>query len=294
MGSASRFGSCSLLFYVLLVAQCTHINSSRGSWKDVDKQAYNLQQTTMDDHIQILAKQTHDDHDNDHDHDDLSYHIFFTINDLKVGKKIPLYFSIKDPSTSPPLLPRAEADSIPFSSSQLPQLLQFLSFSKDSPQAKAMQQTLHQCELQPLDGETKFCSTSFESMLDFTRSIFGTKTQFKVLTTKLLSKHTSVLQNYTVLEVPQALEAVNKMVACHAMPYPYKVFYCHCQEGDHQRVFEVLLGGENGERVEAVGVCHMDTSQWNDDHVAFRVLGIRPGGSPVCHVFPTDNLIWVA
>lgn len=82
------------------------------------------------------------------------------------------------------------------------------------------------------------------------------------------------------------------MVACHSFPYPYAVFHCHSQEGEN-RVYRVLLGGDNGDRVEAVVVCHMDTSKWDSDHVSFQVLGIEAGSSPVCHVFPACDLVWV-
>ncbi|KAK2392831.1 BURP domain-containing protein BNM2A [Trifolium repens] len=83
-----------------------------------------------------------------------------------------------------------------------------------------------------------------------------------------------------------------KIVACHTVPYPHAVFYCHSQESEN-RVYKVLLGGENGDKVEAMVVCHMDTSQWAPSHVSFQVLGVTPGSSSVCHFFPADNYIWV-
>ncbi|WJX42416.1 hypothetical protein P8452_29654 [Trifolium repens] len=64
------------------------------------------------------------------------------------------------------------------------------------------------------------------------------------------------------------------------------------QESEN-RVYKVLLGGENGDKVEAMVVCHMDTSQWAPSHVSFQVLGVTPGSSSVCHFFPADNYIWV-
>lgn len=290
-----RIASFSFLFYVILLSQCcTHSNGSRKI-----KEMYDLlQQTALDENNGIHAKHAHDDHlQMIHDHHpssqmEPSLNIFFSTNDLKVGKSIPIYFSRNSPSSSPHFLPKEESDSIPFSLSQLQNLLDFFSFPKHSPQAKAMEYTLSQCELQPLKGETKFCSTSLESMLDLTSGIFGSDSQFKVLNTKHLSRHTVVLQNYTVLEKPTEI-LTPKIVACHSMPYPYAVFYCHVNDGGH-KVYEVLLGGDDGERVEALGVCHVDTSQWDPNHVAFRVLKTQPGRSPVCHFFPADNLIWVA
>ena len=225
----------------------------------------------------------------DHDPSEM---IFFTENDLKVGNKIPIYFPKNDSSKSPHLLPRDEASSIPFSSKQLPNILNFFSFPQGSPQAKAMEYTIGTCEAEPIKGETKFCATSLESMLDFVLGVFGSEGKFGVVSTTLLDNSIPALQNYTVLDSPEEISAP-KMVACHTLPYPYAVYYCHCQESEN-KVYKVSLGGEiGGVAVEAVAVCHTDTSNWSRDHAAFRVLGIEPGASPVCHFFPADNLVWL-
>ncbi|KAM7251066.1 hypothetical protein ACFE04_022949 [Oxalis oulophora] len=223
---------------------------------------------------------------------DPSLNVFFTHNDLKKGKKLPIYFSSKDPSTSPHILSREEVNSIPFSSSQLTHLIDFFAFSEDSPQAKAMEYTLTQCELAPLKGEARFCATSLESMLDSTIDIFKSKIGMKVLSTTHLVKPSLDLQNYTIIEEPTEIFA-EKMIGCHTMPYPYAVYYCHGQEKKNVRLFEILLEGENGGNVKAIGACHMDTSQWDHNHVSFKVLKMKPGSSPVCHFFPEDNLVWV-
>ncbi|KAF7127901.1 hypothetical protein RHSIM_Rhsim11G0175700 [Rhododendron simsii] len=226
------------------------------------------------------------------DHMDPQLMVFFFIEDLKVGKRLPVYFPKRDPSTSPHFLPREESDSIPFSLESLPNLLQIFSFSQASPQAKAMEDTLRDCEMKPIKGESKLCATSLESMLDFVNEIFGFNSQFQVLSTTHFTESTMLLQNYTILKKPEEISAP-KMVACHTMPYPYAIFYCHYQESE-SKAFKVLLGGDNGDRVEAVAVCHLDTSEWSPDHVSFRVLGMEPGSKPVCHFFPADNLVWIA
>lgn len=274
---------------------------TRGQWNDAEKEVYDSQQRG-DYHLKIYGKQhneydhnkMHENHPSSHlDHMDPSLNVFFTVRDLYVGYKMPIYFAIKDPSTSPHLLPRQEIDSIPFSSSKLEYLLSLFSFPKDSPQAKAMEHTLKLCEMKPKGGEIKFCATSLESMLDSTRGVFGLGTKFKVITTITHpSDNTTLLQDYTILEAPREI-AAPKMVACHTMPYPYAVFYCHGSQKSENKVFKISLGGENGDRVEAVAVCHMDSSKWDKDHVAFTVLRFRPGSAPVCHFFPADNFVWV-
>ncbi|KAL2346138.1 hypothetical protein Fmac_000138 [Flemingia macrophylla] len=228
--------------------------------------------------------------DVDHNPIELELHVFFTPKDLKLGKKMPFYFSKKNSSKSPKFLTREEADKIPFSSKHLPSLLKFFSIPKHSPQAKAMKYTLKQCEFEPMEGETKFCATSLESLFDFTHYLFGSDSQFKVLTTVHLTNSTPTLQNYTVLDV-KVISTPN-VIGCHPMPYPYAVFYCHSQHSD-TNLYEVLVEGENEGRVQAAAICHMDTSKWDSDHVSFRVLKVEPGTSPVCHFFPSDNLVWV-
>ena len=206
---------------------------------------------------------------------------FLTMDDLFVGNIMPLYFPIQELSE---FLPREEADSIPFSMPQLPNVLQLFSIPIDSPNARAMEDTLQQCEATPITGETKLCATSLESMLDFVHSIMGSWANLNVLTTKHPTMSTALTQNYDVLRVSKELYAP-KFVACHPLPYPYKIFFCHFVE--NAKIFKVLLGGENGHKVEAVAVCHMDTSDWD------RQLGVKPGSSAVCHFLPKYHLVWV-
>lgn len=297
MGS-SGFGSIILLIHALLFLQYFCSANSRQITRESYEKYENDHQVQVQEHnhqrmLKLKEDLQHPD-SSSHSHTDPmdpELQVFFTVNNLKVGNKMSIYFQIKDPSTSPPLLSREEADSIPFSSSQLPQLLKLFSFSDDSRQAKAMKETLKHCELDPIKGETKFCATSLESLIDSTRAIFGPNVQFKALTTNHLTKTTTLLQNYTIERITKEI-AARRIVGCHPLPYPYAVFYCHSQESDN-KLFKVSLVGENGARVEAVAMCHMDTSQWNRDHAAFLVLKTEPGKSSVCHFFPADNLVWI-
>lgn len=267
----SDFASWCISLYVLLALMSAQASQRQGPIST----SYNLQQpsSTMD-HLEPS-----------------SVNIFLKIDELKVGKTMAIYLPNQDLSVSPHLLSREETNSIPFSSSKLPQLLDFFSFSKDSPQAKAMDYTLKQCELEPPKGEIRFCATSLESMLDFARSVFGLDSKLRVLTTTFIKKPTVSRQNYTILSTPKRIHA-SRIIACHSLPYPYAVFYCHSQKSE-TRVFQVSLGAENGDRVQAVAACHMDTSQWDRDHVSFRLLDIKPRSAPVCHFFPADHLVWL-
>ncbi|KAJ0077190.1 hypothetical protein Patl1_36381 [Pistacia atlantica] len=285
MKIGSGFAACNV-FLCLLLFMSTYRSGARET-TDILSQSEELIGHNHDAHHHVHA------HQSSHmDHMDPSSMVFFTMKDLKKAITMPIYFRVNELSNVfPHLLPREEADSIPFSMEELAFLLRHFSFSKDSTQARAMEHTLKQCENQPIEGEIKLCPTSLESMLDFARSAFSSGTEFKFVNTRRLTKSTTEFQNYTILEVPDQIFAP-KMVACHTMPYPYAVFYCHSQETEN-KVFRVSLVGDNGDRVEAIAVCHMDTSKWSRDHASFRVLGIEPGSSHVCHFFQPDNLIFV-
>ncbi|KAL5562635.1 hypothetical protein UlMin_032382 [Ulmus minor] len=215
---------------------------------------------------------------------------FFIPKNLYAGKTMPLYFPIKDHSG---FLPKEVADSIPFSLSQLPNLLQLFSIPQGSPEAKEMEQTLLECRAEPIDAEIKLCATSLESMVDFVNRILGSdQNQFNLLSTTHPTITTALTQNYTVLEAPKEVSAP-KMVFCHPEPYPYAVFFCH-YFGTETKVFQVSLSGESGDKVDAIAVCHMDTSDWDPNHVLFQMLGVKPGASsPVCHFLPANHLVWL-
>ncbi|KAF3627794.1 hypothetical protein FXO37_29670 [Capsicum annuum] len=108
-----------------------------------------------------------------------------------------------------------------------------------------------------MKGETKYCATSAEEMLDFFQGIMGEKTQIKALSTiaNFSVEHSiTPVQNYTISDVPQEV-AAPKMVACHIAPCAYPIFYCHHTVGDERKVFKVSLRNEaNGDRVEATWI----------------------------------------
>ncbi|XP_052484936.1 BURP domain-containing protein 17-like [Gossypium raimondii] len=135
-------------------------------------------------------------------------------------------------------LPKKIADSIPFSSSKLPQILQLYSIAPGSSLAKSMADTLPKSK-----GETKTCATSFQSMVDFVSGAFKVAPQdTKFITTTRPTMSTSSLKNYKVLESPKEIKSSRK-AACHPMLYPYAVFFCQYDEELSERVFKVSMVG---------------------------------------------------
>ncbi|XVF67356.1 hypothetical protein PTKIN_Ptkin10aG0114500 [Pterospermum kingtungense] len=218
----------------------------------------------------------------------------FTIDELLgfyAGKTLPIFFPIKDHTLYPPFLPKHISDTIPFSSSQVFTILKLFSVSPDSPKGKAVQDTLKKCEIEAAQGETKICATSLQTLHGFLRKAFGPEVDFKFISTSHPNITSPILQNYTVLEPPREIQSAKK-VACHPMPYLYAVYFCH-YDATETKVFKLpLVGDSTGDKVEALVVCHMDTSGWSSNHIAFRSLGFKHGSS-VCHVFAQGNIVWI-
>ncbi|KAL6616003.1 hypothetical protein ACP70R_038273 [Stipagrostis hirtigluma subsp. patula] len=222
-------------------------------------------------------------------HDDPNVALFFQEKDLHPGKKLTLQFT-NTTGAGAKFLPRGEAEAIPFSTEKVPEILTRFSVRPDSVEAAEMAQTLHDCESPAAKGEKKACATSLESMVDFATSSLGTSHVRAVST--VVAGEGSPRQEYTMTGVARTPTGADQqqLVACHAEPYAYAVFACHLTR--QTRAYSVSMVGRDGTAVEAVAVCHADTSGWNPKHVAFQVLKVKPGTVPVCHFLPQDHVVW--
>ncbi|EPS61992.1 hypothetical protein M569_12801, partial [Genlisea aurea] len=212
--------------------------------------------------------------------------LIFIEKDLRVGKLMNLNFW--KPSDMAHFLPRHLADSIPFSSNNLPQILHKFSLNPHSVESQVLKATLQECEAKPVEGEENFCATSLESMVDYSLSKLG-KGAIPLST----NADEPRLREYRVTGVKRrSSDAKGSLVACHALPYAYAVFFCH--ETTTAAAYEVdLTATDDGSETGAVAVCHLDTAAWSSDHVAFRVLGVKPGEATVCHFLEQGNVVWV-
>nr|ABK24138.1 unknown [Picea sitchensis] len=217
--------------------------------------------------------------------------MFFHEKDLHTGRKLTLYSTLlkrSSPDNRVFFLPRRLAEAIPFSSDKLSVALEKLDISQGSDTALAMKQTLKACEGPANSGERRYCATSLESMIDYTTSTLGTSS-LNVLETNVPCKLES--QKYTITGIPFQSKSGSKAVVCHSETYAYAVYYCH--EAQHITTARVSLKGEDGSSGEGVAVCHTDTSGWNPQHLAFKVLNVKPGGAPVCHFVPNGEVLWL-
>ncbi|KAK9698128.1 hypothetical protein RND81_08G084300 [Saponaria officinalis] len=214
---------------------------------------------------------------------DNSMTFFFEKNLVHPGSRMKLHFLMGAQEAK--FMPTQLANSIPFSSTKLPQILKFFDVNHKSKNANIIEETITICESKPIKGEAKPCETSLESMVNYVKSHLGK--QVKALSTEI-NKETK--QDYTI-ESAQKINNNEKNLVCHKMVYPYAVFYCHTLSKTD--AYQVSLIDTHGKKVRAVAVCHKDTSPWNEGHIAFQLLKVKPGGAPICHFLDADTMIWV-
>ncbi|KAL4187732.1 hypothetical protein AMTRI_Chr09g40470 [Amborella trichopoda] len=200
----------------------------------------------------------------------------FLEKDLKVGMNKIFYFRKSEFSCASPFLSREDADAIPFSSAELPSILQRFSFPPTSSEAVEVGVTLKWCEL--LEAREK-CLTSLEAMIDYAAPS-AQDHNIMVLHTSI--NNDSVLQAYTATKV-QRVPTKASSTLYHNMPYPYAVIY------------KVKLEGEDGSMVDPIVGCHCDTKDWQPFSTWFQAL---PAGEKAdqlnyaCHFLPDTHIVW--
>ncbi|KAI3881023.1 hypothetical protein MKX03_037601 [Papaver bracteatum] len=225
--------------------------------------------------------------------DSLGASLFFLEKDLYPGAKMNLHFVVSTASGTT-FLPRNLAKVTPFSSNKLPEILNQFAISPNSEEAAIINEIIMDFEEPAIKNEEKYCATSLESLVEYGTSKFGKNVN--VLTTEIshdkAPKTRTRKQQYVVSSGVRQIVSGN-LVACHGLPYPYAVFFCHATLAHTTRASVVPLIGADGTEVKATAVCHKDTSKWDPDHVAFQVLKVKPGTIiPICHFLTEDNIVW--
>ncbi|KAI5355056.1 hypothetical protein L3X38_007951 [Prunus dulcis] len=213
--------------------------------------------------------------------------IFFLEKDMRPGATTNYQFPRN--SNTATFLPRESAQSIPFSSNKLSEIFNHFSVKPTSAEAKTIKQTIEACEAPGIKGEEKYCATSLESMVDFSTSKLRTR-NVQAISTEVLEKGATMpMHKYTIIPGLKKL-AGDRVVVCHKQNYPFAVFYCHAIKPT--AAYVLSLKGDDGVKVKAVAICHLDTSEWNPKHLAFQILKVKPGTIPICHFLPTDHIVW--
>jgi hypothetical protein len=237
-----------------------------------------------------------DRHDHIHSHNDGSKlaDVFFFHDALRPGSTITP--TIPPTTSLPSLLPHRDADSIPFSTKRFGDILDMWAPASHT-MADEIWSTLDICEhLQPLPGEKAGCATSLESLAEMPAALLGTCNvrAFSGDMPMDPAGTTARRGRYKVTEVRKLSDDSPIVAACHDLTYPYAVYYCHTTSP--AVAYLVTLADEDGgapATMEALAVCHLDTSLWTPRHPFLVAHNLKPGDAAVCHFLSKLSIVWV-
>ncbi|KAK8649700.1 hypothetical protein V6N13_139366 [Hibiscus sabdariffa] len=210
--------------------------------------------------------------------------IYFLQKTLFPGTKVnlPRLLEKRDMTT---FLPQQIADTLPMSDDKLlPEILKNFSLKAESKGTSYVKIALTNCARDDMRGETKYCASSLESFVDSGVALLG-------MNIRLIWHELGDETKNPSFTIGKARKMGEKNIVCHKMKYPYAVYLCHSIE--KTVVYKVPLVSDDGTKAEVVSVCHLDTSAWSPNHMAFRTLGVEPGTVPVCHFLARDTLVWI-
>ncbi|CAL4949149.1 unnamed protein product [Urochloa decumbens] len=246
----------------------------------------------------LLTQSTGHRHDHAHSHNDGNKlaDVFFFQDVLRPGSMITP--TIPPTTSLPALLPRREADSLPFSTKRLDDILGMFAPTSLA-MADEIRWTLDTCEHpRPLPGEKAGCATSLESLAKLPAALLGTRNVHAFSGDMPIDPAgTTARRGRHKVTVVRKLSESPVAAACHDLTYPYAVFYCHT--ASPAATYMVTLAAEDGSGVapammEALAVCHLDTSQWSPRHPFLEAHNLRPGDvDAVCHFLSKLSTIWV-
>ncbi|KAG9449993.1 hypothetical protein H6P81_009958 [Aristolochia fimbriata] len=213
---------------------------------------------------------------------------FFRESKLKQGTAMKMP-DIADKMPPRSFLPRSLAKKLPFSSTQMGDLLKIFKSDENSTLASIAGKTMKECEREPSRGETKRCVASAEDMIDFAVQILGNDVTVKSTESLRGSKGTVEIGHVVGINGGK----VTKSVSCHQSLFPYLVYFCHSVPA--VRVYEAdILDVHTKQKINhGVAICHVDTSAWGPSHGAFVALGGGPGKIEVCHWIFQNDMTWV-
>ncbi|XP_042509618.1 polygalacturonase non-catalytic subunit AroGP2-like [Macadamia integrifolia] len=192
---------------------------------------------------------------------------------------------LRDPMSYKSFLPQSMALKIPFSLARKNQLKQLFGVVDKSVMDEYIENTLEICEKRLIGGEKGTCAVSAEDLIDFVVEKLGH--HIRLWSTKSIE---GSYENVTIGVVRLIYGNLLKPpVLCHSMPFLFQVYYCHVLP--KVKVYAVDIHARKKVN-HAIMACHYDTSSWNPNHIAFRLLGFGPGLIEVCHWINENGVVW--
>ncbi|KAF7100820.1 hypothetical protein CFC21_102274 [Triticum aestivum] len=221
--------------------------------------------------------------------------VFFFHDMLRPGSMITP--TIPPTNSIPTLLPRHVADSLPFSTKRLPDIVAMFAPTSLG-MIRDIRWTLDTCEHpRTLPGEKAGCTTSLETLGELTTSLLRTSNvrAFSAANLPVEAPGTPALRGRYNVTAARRLSKSSEIMTCHDLTYPYAVYYCHTSNptAAYAVTLESMERGAAPATMEALAVCHLDTSQWSLKHPFFALHNVKPGDVAVCHFLTKLSVVWV-
>ncbi|XBI04806.1 hypothetical protein VPH35_133046 [Triticum aestivum] len=203
------------------------------------------------------------------------------------------------PTTSmPALLPRDIADSIPFSTEHLSDIITMFAPASLT-MTREIRWTMETCEHpRTLPGQKAGCATSLESLAELPASLLGRSNvrAFSAVDLPMDDPGKPALRGrYKVTAARKLSGSSSEVVTCHDLTFPYAVYYCHTSSptAAYMVTLASVEEGASPATMEVMAVCHLDTSLWSPKNPFFELHNVRPGDVAVCHFLTKLSIIWV-
>ena len=216
---------------------------------------------------------------------------FFLEEDLVKGASMKLSENLHDPIPMRPFLPRMVADSLPaLTTANLPKLRQTFNIADKTSMSTMMGTATYLCENPALPGEQFDCPATLSAMAQFVVSQLGSNVEALSTSGAPATAPANQAPVQIVDFTKRSLAEGEHILICHSLMFPSALYYCHHVTGT--KVVQASLLGADESLIQAVGICHMDTSLWATEHPAFAALNI-PRGAEACHWASENDIVWV-
>uniref|UniRef100_A0A0D3GFQ3 BURP domain-containing protein n=1 Tax=Oryza barthii TaxID=65489 RepID=A0A0D3GFQ3_9ORYZ len=199
--------------------------------------------------------------------------VFFFRDALRPGSVITP--TIPPTTSLPAFLPRHVADAIPFSADRFADVLAMFAPASLA-MAREIRWALDTCGQRAaalLPGEKAGCATSLESLADLAASLLGTRD----------------VRAFSAADLPTDAATTPARRGSTKPTAVYAVTLVAATTGDGDGEGEAASPA----KMEALAVCHLDTSRWRADNPFFVAHGVKPGEVSVCHFLTKLSIVWV-
>ncbi|CAA3028448.1 Hypothetical predicted protein [Olea europaea subsp. europaea] len=206
---------------------------------------------------------------------------YFRISTLTEGNKFRLS-DLEEKIPNRAFLPQEIASKISISRKSITKLFpKSFELSKNS-----METTLSYCNAKAIKGEIKNCPKSLEEMISFSKFALG-KNELLALASECTRRSEFLIRKIKKFDR-------QKVVACHEVYLPFAAYFCHSTSSTQIYAVDLVEPETRFPVSTVIAICHMDTSAWPANHVAFKILKFSPGEGEACHWMSNIDLAWIA